>query len=55
MNCQILNGILLLISTKPEILPLNQDLEFKPKQQWYSYYVVQLANSYRFQNAAEWF
>ena len=47
----LLNAIMLPISTKSEIMSLNevqetlQDLEFLPKQQWDSYYIVQLANS----------
>ena len=28
-----------------------RDLKFRPEQQWYSYYIVQLTNSYHLQNA----
>ena len=64
MSSQILNAILLLISTINKILDSAielglrnsfQDLEFHPKQQWKYYYIVQLANSYHLQNASEWF
>ena len=31
-----------------------QDVEFRLKQQWKSYYIVQLANSYYLQNLSKW-
>ena len=38
MNCQMLNAILLLISTKSEGTAIEldpfQDIEFSPRQQW---------------------